>query len=420
MSNFREQTKCQSTATDLSITKVAGSKRWYGGLAGVVLDGVLAQVRSGRLTVVLPDGQQRVYGPATQQDNHGVIRLNNWRPLTRVLMGGDLALAESYMDGDWDSPDLSKLFHVCAPEDALSSPRALGLAFVHGLNRLKHLARPNSKRGSKRNIAYHYDLGNRFYERWLDPSMTYSSALFSGPDQSMTDAQDAKYHNLIAMMDVRPGMRVLEIGCGWGGLAEILARDYGCHVTGITLSEEQHAFATDRMARAGLSDRVDIRLQDYRDVSETYDRIASIEMFEAVGEKHWPQFFNTVKDRLSPDGIAAMQIITIANDRFDAYREGADFIQRYIFPGGMLPSPSVLDAQINRAGLSRGDCMTFGGSYARTLAIWARSFQHEWPAIRKLGFDARFKRMWEYYLAYCEAGFGSGTIDVCQVQIKKP
>lgn len=418
MNEGRENAKTRST-TPADISSLTQAAPWFARLWLAPLDRILSGLSTGKLTVETPDGYRRIFGDNENGKPHAVMKLYNWRPFARLMIGGDLGLAESYMDGDWDSPDLATLFKVCGADDSLSNPRALGTALVHGFNRVCHLARPNSKRGSKRNIAYHYDLGNAFYERWLDPSMTYSSALYSSADQSMEDAQAAKYHNLVAMMDVQPGMHVLEIGCGWGGLAEVLARDYDCRVTGITLSEEQHVFATDRMKRLGLSDKVDIRLQDYRDVSETFDRVASIEMFEAVGEKHWPVYFDKVKDVLGPGGKAALQIITIADDRYESYRRGADFIQRYIFPGGMLPSPSVLTAKIEAAGLSVGTCETFGPSYARTLNYWERRFQHEWPSVQALGFDQRFKRMWEYYLAYCEGGFAIGTIDVCQIQVRK-
>jgi cyclopropane-fatty-acyl-phospholipid synthase len=284
---------------------------------------------------------------------------------------------------------------------------------------LRHLARRNTRRGSRRNIAFHYDLGNDFYALWLDPGMTYSSAVFDAAGQSLQDAQDAKYRRLAESLDLKPGHHVLEIGCGWGGFAMTAARDYGCRVTAITLSGEQRRYAEERVRRAGLSDRIEVRLQDYRDVTGRFDRIASIEMFEAVGEERWPIFFNTVRERLKPGGVAGLQVITIEDGRYEAYQRSADFIQRYIFPGGMLPSPSALAAAIDRAGLTLNNVFAFGPSYAETLAAWQGRFQRAWPQIRQLGFDGRFKRLWEFYLAYCEAGFRAGAIDVAHYRIER-
>jgi cyclopropane-fatty-acyl-phospholipid synthase len=284
---------------------------------------------------------------------------------------------------------------------------------------VRHLLRPNTRSGSKRNIHDHYDLGNDFYGLWLDPTMTYSSAIFAEPQQRLSDGQMAKYQRMAESLDLKPGHKVLEIGCGWGGFAEFTAATYGCHVTGITLSEEQKRFADQRMTRAGLQDRVEIALTDYRDVTGSFDRIASIEMFEAVGEAHWPAFFDKVRDLLSPGGLAALQVILIEDARFDLYRRGADFIQRYVFPGGMLPSPNAFSRAAEAARLKVDETFHFGLDYARTLALWQKQFQQAWPRVAGLGFDARFKRLWEYYLAYCEGGFRAGSIDVAQYRLKK-
>ncbi|MEX2644138.1 MAG: cyclopropane-fatty-acyl-phospholipid synthase family protein [Acetobacterales bacterium] len=369
-----------------------------------------AMIESGRVSLQFPDGRTWVFG---EREPHGIMSVNRMRALSRTLLGGHLGFAESYMDGDWDSPSLVDLIEVAARNDSVEAATD-GLAFVRWPSRLFHRLRDNTRRGSRRNIAYHYDLGNDFYARWLDPGMTYSSAYYEHPEQSLQEAQAAKNRRLAESLDLRPGHRVLEIGCGWGGLAEMLARDYGCHVTALTLSRQQHDHAVRRMREAGLSERVEIRLQDYRDVPETFDRIASVEMFEAVGERHWPVFFDVVRERLKAGGRAALQIISIEESRFERYRAGTDFIQRYIFPGGMLPSPTVLQQEIERAGLALRSADLFGLSYARTLAAWQRAFQHAWPEIGQIGFDARFKRMWEYYLAYCEAGFRTGALDVGQ------
>ncbi len=378
----------------------------------------------GRLTLVLPDGSQRFYrGRESAEGPHGVLRLVSPKAARVLFLGGDVGFAEAYADGLWDSPDLTTLIRLAAMNDRVVDLSALGLAHLRLAKRLRHLRRANTRTGSRRNIAYHYDLGNAFYERWLDPGMTYSSALFpqDASSLSLPAAQDAKYHAMAGLLNLRPGMRVLEIGCGWGGFAEVAAREYGAEVVGVTLSQEQLRYARDRMDRQGLTGRVSLHLCDYRDVEGTFDGIASIEMFEAVGEEHWPVFFDVVRRRLAPGGRAALQVITIAEDRFERYRNRADFIQTHIFPGGMLPSPPALLRAIAEGGLEGAEQQRFGLSYARTLAQWQRAFQHAWPEIaRDTGFDDRFKRMWEYYLAYCEAGFTQGTIDVGFYTADKP
>jgi cyclopropane-fatty-acyl-phospholipid synthase len=288
------------------------------------------------------------------------------------------------------------------------------------LDRLRHRLRPNSRRGSRHNIAAHYDISNAFYGCWLDGAMTYSSALFRDGGETLEAAQLAKYHNLAHLLGLKPGQHVLEIGCGWGAFAIIAAKDYGCRVTAVTLSREQQAFAVQRVRAEGLESRVEVRLQDYRDVDGVFDRIASIEMFEAVGEAFWPAYWGVVRQRLKPGGVAALQVITIADDRFARYRRGADFIQCHVFPGGMLPSPSALRAEIAAAGLTLTDEERFGASYARTLEIWRQRFEAAWPEIRAHGFDERFRRLWLYYLAYCEAGFRTAAIDVAQYRITAP
>ncbi|WP_345900863.1 cyclopropane-fatty-acyl-phospholipid synthase family protein, partial [Martelella sp. UBA3392] len=285
---------------------------------------------------------------------------------------------------------------------------------------LRHKLRRNSKSGSRRNIAFHYDLGNAFYKLWLDETMTYSSALYEGRDRSLSEAQTAKYDRIIARLQIGPEDRVLEIGCGWGGFAEHAAARTGCHVTGLTLSKEQAKYARERLAASGLSDRTDIRLEDYRDCKGTFDKIVSIEMFEAVGEENWPVFFKTVNERLTPGGTAVIQSIAIEHHRLDDYRRNPDFIQAYIFPGGMLPSIETFKKGAGSAGLAVKDLFSFGKDYARTLLEWERRFLAEWDAIRPLGFDDRFQRMWRYYLNYCATGFDAGRIDVAQFHLIKP
>jgi cyclopropane-fatty-acyl-phospholipid synthase len=294
-----------------------------------------------------------------------------------------------------------------------------GMAPIQWLNAMRHKAHANTRRGSRRNIAAHYDLGNAFYSQWLDPTMTYSSAVFERADMTLEEAQRAKWQKLAECLALKPGLHILEIGCGWGGFAIYAAREYGCKVTGITLSHEQLAYARKAVEVAGLSDRIDIQLIDYRDVQGEYDRIASIEMFEAVGEEHWPTYFKVVRERLKPGGVAGLQIITINEARFETYRRIPDFIQLYIFPGGMLPSPTALEAVSKKAGLGFETARTFGLSYAETLRRWRECFDARWPNIAPMGFDDRFKRMWQYYLASCEGGFRAGSIDVGQFRLTR-
>jgi cyclopropane-fatty-acyl-phospholipid synthase len=365
----------------------------------------------GRLLLELWDGSEMVFaGPQDGPSAH--VRFNSRRAVRRTAFGGDVGFAEAYMVGECDSGDLVALIELFACNLATVDSSLSGTAVCGFWNRICHVLKPNSRRGSRKNIAYHYDLGNGFYEQWLDPSMTYSSALYEDGVTDLSEAQQRKYQRVAELLDLSPGQHILEIGCGWGGFAEYVARDHGCRVTGLTLSNEQHAYATDRIARAGLQDRVEIRLQDYRDVQGRFDRIASIEMFEAVGEKNWPTYFQTIRDRLAPSGNAVLQVISIAEDRYEQYRTGADFIQRYIFPGGMLPTPALLEKESEQAGLRVSHADQFGESYRRTLAEWSVAFESAWPRVRALGYDERFRRMWRYYLAYCEAGFRVGTIDV--------
>ena len=381
--------------------------------------GMLSALDNGSLAVTFPDGRTRTLGQPGAEPA-AALTIHRSRAIRRAIFGGELGFADAYMNGDWSTPDLTGLFRwAIANEDKVNA--ALKGGWLARLaNRVLHLMRDNHRRGSRRNISYHYDLGNEFYRAWLDETMTYSSAIFDDDTRSLADAQRKKYRTIAERAGLRKGMKVLEIGCGWAGFAEMAAREYGCHVTGLTLSREQLAFGEDRLSKAGLSDRTDLRLVDYRDVAGIFDRIVSIEMFEAVGEKWWDRYFEVVRERLTAGGRAALQIITIEESRFDAYRRGTDFIQRYIFPGGMLPSKSVLAEVVERNGLDIVDSTNFRHSYARTLATWRVRFQEAWPSLRGLGFDDRFRRMWEYYLSYCEAGFTDGAIDVGIYTLEKP
>lgn len=378
------------------------------------------RLETGRLTIVLPDGEKVSFAGRVRADGaEAVLVLRRPRAIARFLIGGNIGMAESYIDGDWESPDLAALFRLAECNRNVLARKLDGLGTSNMIRQVRKLMRANTLRGSRRNIAFHYDLGNAFYRLWLDSSMTYSSAFYEHDGQSLPDAQAVKYRRIADMLGLEAGHKVLEIGCGWGGFAEFAAKEVGCAVTAITLSREQLDFARKRMVAAGVADRVEIRLQDYREARGRYDRIASIEMIEAVGEENWPTYFRTIHDRLAPGGAAALQAITIADDRFEHYRHHPDFIQQYVFPGGMLPSPACLSREIDRQGLRLTDTVDFGESYARTLAIWAQDFERAWPRIRSLGFDDRFKRMWEFYLAYCEVGFRVGATDVTHLRIER-
>jgi cyclopropane-fatty-acyl-phospholipid synthase len=377
------------------------------------------RLRHGRLDIRLDDG--RVFrvdapGPGPVAE----IAIHHPDLCARLIREGDLGFSEAWLDGWWTTPDLQAFLDLLFADNDAVFDGFLGMGLVRAIERLRNIMMNNSKRQAKRNIAYHYDLGNDFYARWLDDTMTYSSALFRTGQESLETAQTQKYAAIVDALGVQPGDHVLEIGCGWGGFAEYAARDRGLRVTGLTISRAQHDYAVDRIARAGLSDRVGIVLRDYRDERGRYDGIASIEMFEAVGQKYWPTYFDTLRERLKPGRRATLQIITVADHRWDVYRKGVDFIQKYIFPGGMLPSPAALRAQIARAGLEFSGSIEFGESYSQTLRRWHERFDAEWEAIRDMGFDIRFRRMWDYYLASCAAAFRGGTCDVTQVTVARP
>jgi len=372
----------------------------------------------GRLKITTPEGQVLSVGKASSGLDAEVV-LKNWRLPRRAFSGGSIGVAESYMDGDWESPDVTRFLELFVVNTDVGEEMAGASNRVwNAIQRARHWLNQNTPAGAKRNISAHYDLGNAFYKQWLDPSMTYSAALFSTGSNDLEGAQTEKYRALARDAQMQPRDRVLEIGCGWGGFAEFAAREIGCHVTALTISREQHDFAKTRIAKAGLADKVDIKLQDYRDETEKYDRVASIEMFEAVGEKYWPVFFEKLKSCLNAGGTAGLQVITINEAAFELYRRRPDFIQRYVFPGGMLPTPAILSSLGADQGLSQLRERIFPDDYARTLAEWRERFRASWERIVPLGFDDRFKRLWEFYLHYCEAGFRARYIDVRQVIFK--
>jgi cyclopropane-fatty-acyl-phospholipid synthase len=337
-----------------------------------------------------------------------------------LASGGEVGISEAFIKGHWESPNLTHFLELFCVNQPVIQKLLDGKPLVRLVQRMRHWLNRNTKSGSRRNIHAHYDLGNQFYSAWLDTTMTYSSALFTGKARDLASAQTAKYAALASEIDLRPEHHVLEIGCGWGGFAEYAAREIGARVTGLTISKEQFDFATARMQAAGLSDRVTIKMLDYRDETGVFDRIASIEMFEAVGEEFWPAYFRQLRDRLAPGGKAGLQVITIQEALFKGYKREIDFIRRYVFPGGMLPTPTIMRDMGEQHGLSLSGERIFGHDYAITLAHWRDRFRIAWPQLTPLGFDERFRRLWEYYLSYCEAGFRAGTIDVRQMVFAKP
>ena len=372
----------------------------------------------GRLDFVLDDGRVfRVDGSAPGPVAE--VHVHNRDLFGRLIRDGDLGFSEAYMDGWWSTPDLMAFMDLVHADNNDTYDEFAGLKLVRFYERVRFWFQRNSKRQAKKNISYHYDLGNQFYGLWLDDTMTYSSAIFDSGQESLEAAQTKKYAAMVDGMGAKPGDHVLEIGCGWGGFAEYAAKERGLKVTGLTISREQLAYAQKRIADAGLSDQVELRLQDYRDVQGSFDGIASIEMFEAVGERYWPVYFETLRNRLKPGAKATLQIITVRHDRYEIYKKGVDFIQKYIFPGGMLPSPIVLREQIANAGLTEVGSIEFGQSYRETLRRWNDTFNEKWDEIAALGFDERFRRMWNFYLTSCAATFGSENCDVTQITVAR-
>ena len=379
---------------------------------------VLKTMKRGRIDVILPDGRHfRCEGP--DAGYVAEIHVHNDDLFARTIREGDLGFCEAYMDGWWSTPDLMAFMDLVHDDAEDMYDGFPGQFLVRFYERMRFWMQGNSKTQARKNISYHYDLGNEFYRLWLDDTMTYSSAKFDTGQQSLEAAQREKYESMVDQMGAQPGDHVLEIGCGWGGFAEYAAKERGLKVTGLTISREQHDFAVKRMAQAGLSDMVTIKMQDYRDETGTYDGIASIEMFEAVGEKYWPVYFDTLRERLKPGKHATLQIITVAHRRWQVYKRGVDFIQKYIFPGGMLPSPVVLRQEIEKAGLTVARSIEFGESYSQTLRRWHESFNAKWDEVAALGFDERFRRMWNFYLTSCAGTFHSGNCDVTQITVTR-
>jgi len=381
------------------------------------LQRLLGSLRCGSLLVQLPDGQVlaqrgRIDGPRAE------LHLHRWRALRRLLLQGDIGLAESYRDGDWSTPDLMALLDFGLRNDGAWGAALRGSRLARLMARIHHLRNANTRNGSRRNIAAHYDLGNDFYAAWLDSRLIYSSALYAPGDSTLEQAQVRKLARVAQLLDLQPGQRVLEIGCGWGGLAVELAREHGVQLTGVTLSREQLAHARAQVAQAGLQDAVELRLQDYRELQGRFERIVSIEMLEAVGETYWPVYFDTLRERLAPGGCAVLQVILIDDRYFATYRKSADFIQRHVFPGGLLPCDAAVREQAARAGFRIERTDRFGASYARTLLEWRERFEAAWPRLQAQGFDEAFRRLWRYYLCYCEAGFRARRVDVALYRLR--
>jgi len=371
---------------------------------------------AGTLRVVTPAGETVDFVGRTSGIDATIV-IERWQAIWRLIRGGEIGFAEAFMDGDWTTPDLTR-FLEWALRNETEDGAFRGHIGARLARRVAHGLRANTRRGSRRNIAAHYDLGNDFYRLWLDRGMSYSSGIYRSGQETLEDAQDAKLDRVAALLEVNAGDDVLEIGCGWGGVIERLLTRHACRMTALTLSREQRAYAQERVAGLGVAGRAEIRLQDYRDVAGQFDRIVSIEMLEAVGERYWPVYFDRLRACLKPGGTCVLQVITIAEDRFAGYRSSPDFIQSYVFPGGMLPTKSRARDAARAAGLTLEIEESFGASYARTLEDWRDRLSAHGEKIAALGLDTRFRRMWEYYLSYCEAGFRGGAIDVSLFQLR--
>ena len=379
----------------------------------------IKNVEKGRLDIVLQDGRRfRIEG--AEPGHVAEVHIHHPDVFARTIREGDMGFCDAYLEGQWSTPDLMAfmdMVHDGAEDMYDGFP---GQALVRAYEKLRFWLQSNSKRQAKKNISYHYDLGNDFYALWLDDTMTYSSAKFETGQESLEKAQTQKYASMVDQMGAQPGDHILEIGCGWGGFAEYAAKERGLKVTCLTISQEQFNYAVERIEKAGLSDMVTFKMQDYRNETGVYDGIASIEMFEAVGQQYWPAYFNTVRDRLKPGKQATLQIITVGDHRWEAYTSRPDFIQKYIFPGGMLPSPAKLREAVQNAGLKVEKSIEFGESYSQTLRRWHETFNEKWDQVAAMGFDERFKRMWNFYLTSCAGTFHSGNCDVTQITISRP
>ncbi|MFT6657771.1 class I SAM-dependent methyltransferase [Maritalea sp.] len=409
--------------SDFALDRANSSKSLWSkltsNLVGWVGQRSVGRIKHGHLKIILPSGKSISLGDRSNKGPQATLKLNNFNVLRESARRGTVGFAAAYMSEDIEVDDLVKLFSffLLNREQLVGSKPNFFQRAAHDM--AYHLSRQNTKEGSKKNISEHYDLGNDFYSLWLDPSMAYSSAYYTDENQTLTDAQWAKNRLVAEMAGIKNGATVLEIGCGWGALAETVAKDFHAKLKGITLSIEQLKYAKERMQSKGLSDLTELVIEDYRDTENQFDHVCSVEMIEAVGEDHWPIYFKTVHDRLKSGGTATIQAITINEIDFEHYRKHVDFIQRYIFPGGMLLTETAMQEQGDAVGLTLEKQVLFGQSYAKTLRIWRENFLQAWPEIEKLGFDDVFKRKWVYYLCYCEAGFAENMIDVGVYQYRR-
>ena len=381
---------------------------------------LLEKIQIGQLSLTSPDGEKYIFRGA-QSGLEAHIQIHDWSVCQACLKSGDIGLAETYISGLWDTPDIQSLLRLFLVNRQVIDKAIYGSWWGRCGYRIKHWLNKNSKSGSKKNIHAHYDIGNSFYSLWLDPSMTYSSACFENKDISLSDAQEAKYQRIIQSISARPGQNILEVGCGWGGLMEVASKQ-GINIDCLTISQEQASYAQHRFAQiqSEVTGQANILIQDYRDHQEQYDGIASIEMFEAVGEKYWPTYFQMIQRCLKPGKKACIQTIVIADDLFDKYRRSSDFIQQYVFPGGMLPSIEKFKQAAQRQGLIIKEVYSFGQDYQKTLCLWNQKFNQHLQEIRLQGFDEKFIRLWNLYLMYCAAGFAEKSIDVVQFTLQKP
>ena len=384
----------------------------------IVAEKFLSKIRFGELIVTFPSGVTKSF-KGTNGDEIADLKLHNYKFFSKIFKRKSIGFAESYMDGDFSTSDLTKLLLISYKNEKYFLHNLKSNIFFNMYSKFKHFLNENTKKQSKKNIEYHYDLGNSFYDKWLDQSMTYSSAYFDKNNQNLYDAQISKYYQIAKSLNLNENSKVLEIGCGWGGFSSYIAKNFKSKIDAITISKEQFEYASNKIQQEGLGEKVSIKYSDYRDVDNKYSNIASIEMFEAVGKKYWEKYFSIVKKSLGDSGKAVLQIITIDDQRAINYHRQPDFIQQYIFPGGMLPTKKNLEDINYKVGLEFKEIKSFGLSYAKTLNLWNQQFQNSWEELVQLGFNVRFKRMWEYYLSYCETGFLSKSTDVSHFLINK-
>ncbi len=384
----------------------------------IVAQKFLSKIKYGELSVTFPSGSMQSF-TGINSAHKADLTINNYKFISKILKRKSVGFAESYMDGDFSSSNLTNLLLLAFRNENHFLVNLKSNIFFNIYSKFKHFLNENTKSQSKKNIQYHYDLGNNFYTKWLDRSMTYSSAYFEKENQNLFDAQLNKYHKIAESLNLNENSKVLEIGCGWGGFSSYAAKNFKSNIDAITISKEQYEYASNKIQKEGLGEKVSIKFKDYRDIDTQYSNIASIEMFEAVGKKYWEKYFDIVSNSLLISGKAALQIITIDEKRSLNYQNQPDFIQQYIFPGGMLPTKKELLEINNKVGLDFKEIKSFGLSYAKTLSLWNKQFQSSWNELVKLGFNDRFKRMWEFYLAYCETGFISQSTDVSHFLITK-